>query len=184
MRLLAFDFPSDVRVLDCKDEFMYGPSLLVCPVLEAGATSRQVYLPAGHTWIDFWSGDVCKGGTTMDAEAPLRHIPLYVKSGSIIPRYLSQEKHINPTAPMELCVYPGEDGSFRLYEDDGTTMGYLSGGFRSIPLTWDDTRRELTIGRVEGTKDAPRTFTVRLVGAGGGTKTVKYEGETLKVSFR
>lgn len=53
MRLLAFDFPQDEKVLDCKDQFMYGPALLVCPILEAGAISRSVYLPEGHTWFDF-----------------------------------------------------------------------------------------------------------------------------------
>lgn len=183
MRLLAFDFPGDTRLLDCKDEFMYGPSLLVCPVLKAGATSRRVLLPAGHKWTDFWSGDTREGGTAVEAQAPLRRMPLYVKSGSIIPRYLSQEKHVNPAAPVELCVYPGEDGSFRLYEDDGTTMGYLSGDSRSVPLTWDDARRELTIGRAEGAPGAPRTFTVRLAGDSGrgGAKTVKYNGRTIKV---
>ena len=65
MRLLAFDFAYDQNVFDCKDQFMYGPALLVCPVLEAGATSRSVYLPQGCTWVDFWTGAIYQGGTTI-----------------------------------------------------------------------------------------------------------------------
>lgn len=186
MRLLAFDFPADSRVLDCKDEFMYGPALLVCPVLHAGATSRSVYLPAGRQWVDFWTGTVHDGGSVVEAAAPLQRIPLFVKAGAIIPRYLSEEKHVNPSAPVEICVYAGADGTFRLYEDDGTTMEYENGGYRSIPLVWDDAACELTIGESAGRLNASRTFSVKMVKDGRSLKAKKvvYNGKALKIRFK
>lgn len=185
MRLLAFDFPDDSIAMDCKDEFMYGPSLLVCPVLQAGCTSRKVYLPVGHKWIDFWTGNVYDGGCSIDAPAPIQYIPLYVRSGSIIPCYQSVEKHVNPKAIIDINVYPGEDASFCLYEDDGTTMNYQRGEYNRIPLVWNEAGRELTIGKMNRKMDGKRKFVVRLIGEGGmnGVKEVEYKGDEVKVHF-
>ncbi|HXU63859.1 MAG TPA: TIM-barrel domain-containing protein, partial [Polyangia bacterium] len=84
MRPLVFDFQSDAMVYGIKDQFMFGPALLVNPVTAMGATSRSIYLPAG-TWTDFWTGQTKMGGATSTADAPLSQIPLYVRAGSIIP---------------------------------------------------------------------------------------------------
>jgi alpha-D-xyloside xylohydrolase len=85
MRALPLDFPSDPKVADIRDEYMLGPAFLVAPVTEQGATSRQVYLPAGTDWYNFWTGDRVKGGQTIDVAAPIDTIPLFVRAGSIVP---------------------------------------------------------------------------------------------------
>jgi alpha-D-xyloside xylohydrolase len=169
MRLLAFDFPKDQAVFNLKDEFMYGPALLVCPVTTAGATSRKVYLPAGCGWTDFWTGERFPGGQAITAPAPLTRMPLYVRDGSLLPlgpkvQYASE----NPSAPIELRIYPGADGTYTLYDDDGETQGYTLGEYSLTPMAWDDKEHTLTIGATQ--KSFPnmqksRTFRVVLVDA-------------------
>lgn len=187
MRLLAFDFPEDEKVLDCKDQFMYGPSFLVCPIVQAGTTSRSVYLPAGHTWTDFWSNTSYQGGTTMEADAPINRMPLYVKSGSIIPCYSSVEKAINTTVPMEILVYGEEDGTFSLYEDDGTSMEYKNENYHAIPFKWIDKDNTFVIEEATGNYTiSSRVFVIRLKGTGGKNdkvKTVNYTGQRMEVLF-
>lgn len=184
MRLLAFDFAHDQKVLDCKDQFMYGPALLVCPILEAGATSRSVYLPQGCSWIDFWTGTTYQGGITITVQAPLDKIPLFVKSGSIIPYYTSVEKKINVDVPMEIHVYGGEDASFDLYEDDGRTLEYKTGNYSTIPFRWNDRTKEFVIGKRTGNyamKD--RDFIIKLEGEDL-VKRITYSGKEIKVTLR
>ncbi|MDR3268061.1 MAG: DUF5110 domain-containing protein, partial [Tannerella sp.] len=150
MRLLAFDFPNDKNVLDCKDQFMYGPAFLVCPVLKAGMTARQVYLPASHDWTDFWTGKTYPGGTVIEAPAPKEHIPVYVRSGAIIPFYTSLQKHVTTEIPLEIRIYKGENGFFELYEDDGETLNYAREEYSIIPFTWNEAGQTLTIGVRKG----------------------------------
>ncbi|MDQ2799620.1 MAG: PA14 domain-containing protein, partial [Armatimonadota bacterium] len=85
MRALVFDFPNDRAARESKDEFLFGPSILVCPVTQQGATTRHVYLPSGTSWTDFWTGQFYKGGQTLTAPAPIDRMPLYVKAGAIVP---------------------------------------------------------------------------------------------------
>ena len=151
MRLLAYDFAADKKTWDCKDEFMYGPAFLVCPVLEEGKTSRSVYLPSGHEWIDYWTGAAHKGGTSITADAPIEKIPLYVKAGSIIPTYNKvYGNEIAHDVPVRIDVYAGADGAFNYYEDDGHSINYKKGDYKLIPLLWDDNKQKLTIGKMEG----------------------------------
>ncbi len=187
MRLLAFDFPNDKKVLDCKDQFMYGPALLVCPVTKPGLTSRTVYLPTGHTWTDFRTGETFQGGTTIQADAPLAHMPLYVKSGSIIPYYTSIEKHVNTRIPMDIQIFGGEDATFDLYEDDGASMEYTQGRYSVIPFAWDNARKVLTIGTRTGNYgEKNRNFAIQLKGTNGQPDTVKrisYNGKEKKIKL-
>ena len=109
MRPLAFDFRRDDNVLNLADQFMFGPAIMVNPVVQPAATNRDVYLPAGQDWFDFWTGQRFPGGQHIQADAPLATLPLFVKAGSIIPlgpsvQYLGEK----PADPMELRVYPGE----------------------------------------------------------------------------
>ena len=150
MRLLAFDFPEDEKTYDCKDQFMYGPSFLVCPVSEAGINKRKVYLPAGTPWFDYWTGDIYTGGHTMEAPAPSDKIPLFVRAGSIIPFYPSVQKHITTTIPLEIHIYTGADGYFELYEDDGETLDYEKGKYSRIPFLWNEKEKTLMIGNKKG----------------------------------
>lgn len=181
MRLLAFDFAQDKKVLDCKDQFMYGPAFLVCPVLQAGAVSRSVYLPRGHTWIDFWNKTTYQGGTTIEVETSLDKIPLFVKAGSIIPYYTAVEKNINTDIPIEIHVFSGEDGSFELYEDDGETLKYQSGNYSVIPFKWNDDTKEFVIeDRVGNYAIKDRDFIIKLNGRDT-IKRIRYSGKEVKV---
>jgi alpha-D-xyloside xylohydrolase len=85
MRPLFVDFPGDPGAWKVADAFMFGPSLLVAPVASAGARAREVYLPAGATWRDAWTGASCTGGTTVTVDAPLSRIPLFLRDDAQLP---------------------------------------------------------------------------------------------------
>jgi len=85
MRPLFFDFPGDEACWAVEDEFMFGPDLLVAPVLHEGARCREVYLPAGTDWADAWSGSTLKGGVQIMVDAPLECIPLYLRGSAKLP---------------------------------------------------------------------------------------------------
>ena len=172
MRAMVMDFPADTSVRDLTDEFMFGPSLLVCPVTQQDAVSRSVILPAGPSWTDFWTGQSIKGGRTINAPAPIETMPLYVKAGSIVPMgpYL-QYTGEKPADPIELRVYPGANGKFTLYEDDRVTYEYEKEIYATIPITWNEQDRTLTIGARKGTFPGMlehRTFRIVLVKPGHG----------------
>jgi alpha-D-xyloside xylohydrolase len=170
MRGLVMDFPADRAVRNVDDQYMFGPAFLVCPVYQYGATTRSVYLPAGAQWHDFYSGKVSAGGSRITAAAPLEQIPLFVKSGSIVPTGpVTQYADEKPDAPITLQVYTGANGTFTLYEDAGTTYGYERGEFARIRFTYDQAARALTIEPREGRYPglvARRTFNVRWIGPG------------------
>ncbi|WP_437743598.1 TIM-barrel domain-containing protein [Sorangium sp. So ce1504] len=170
MRHLVFDYPNDEKVFGIKDQFLFGPAFLVNPVTTAGATSRSVYLPAG-TWYDFWTGATTDGGRTVSAPAPLSEMPLYVKAGSIVPMGPSIQYATQSIDPLEIRIYTGQDGSFTIYEDEGDTYNYEEGQYSTIPLTWDDSAKALTIGARKGSypgMPASRTFRIVLVGSNHG----------------
>lgn len=194
MRLLAFDFPEDKKILDCKDQFMYGPSLLICPVLNAGDRKREVYLPSGKRWIDFWTGENYEGGQTIVADAPIERIPVYVPAGSIIPMNVSLLMNPDSSAPVEVRVYQGADGRFELYEDDGETFDCERGEYSSIPFMWNEKKRTLTIGKRRGAykgMSKEREFRVVLVSSEKGRgveknspdKVVKYVGKKVDIKL-
>jgi alpha-D-xyloside xylohydrolase len=174
MRALPFDFLDDANVRNINDQFMFGPALMICPIAtSASATSRSVYLPAG-TWYDFWTGTTTTGtsGQTITASAPLETMPVYVRAGSIIP--MGPEITYADTAadPIELRVYTGASGSFNIYEDAGDGYDYENGSYAIIPITWDETTQNLTIGARQGSFIGmleSRTFNVVFVSTTGGT---------------
>ncbi len=150
MRALVMDFPGDKKTWGIGDEYMFGPAFLVAPVTEYKVRSRKVYLPAG-TWYDFYSGRSMHGGQTITAAAPYQRMPLFVRAGSIVPSGPAiQHTGNNSHSPVTLNVYTGADGSFSLYEDDGTSRQYLHGRYSRIPLKWDERTKTLTIGAREG----------------------------------
>ena len=171
-RPLVMDWRTDAQTWNLGDEFMFGPALLVSPVLQAGATTRRVYLPA-TTWYDFWSGKAVEGGHAVEADAALARMPLFVRAGSIVPmgpeiQYAEQDA----AGPMELRIYRGADGTFDLYEDAGDGYAYERGEHTVIPMRWDDRTGVLTIGARQGSFPGmveKRTFRVVLVGDGHGT---------------
>ncbi len=144
MRALPLDFPSDPNVADLRDEYMFGPALLVAPITEQGATSRQVYLPAGAGWYNFWTNERLEGGQTITVQAPIDTIPLFVRAGSILPLGSAVESTHQQQAIEHLRVYPGADASFTLFSDDGTTYAYENGAGSVTHLHWDDAAQRLT----------------------------------------
>ncbi len=164
LRPLVMDFQNDARVLNIPDQFLFGPSIMVCPVTEPGAKARSVYFPAGTHWCDFWTGAVVSGGHTLTVPVNIRTLPLFVRAGSIIPYGPSEEYARQKTDPIELRVYRGADGHFTLYEDSGDGYAYEHGAYATIPITWDEHRQTLTIGRREGSfPGMPQTHRFHIV---------------------
>jgi len=165
LRPLAMDFPEDPSTLDIADQYLFGPALLVNPVTRPGVSFRQVYLPHGADWYDFWTGAWIAGGQTLSAPAPFESLPLYVKAGSILPMGPELQYTDERTAdPLTLWVYTGRDAAFELYEDDGVSYGYEKGGFATIPLRYEEASRTLTIGSRTGSYPGmPETRTLRVV---------------------
>lgn len=151
MQALPLAFNDDRNGYDVKDEYMFGESFLVAPVIADRTTRRNVYLPAGHKWINFWTGKSYDGGRSVSTPATSDIIPLYVKAGSIIPwgpdvQYSNEKKWDN----LEIRVYPGADGSFTLYEDENDGYEYEKGQYTEIEFSWNDAERTLTIGARNG----------------------------------
>src|SRR5205814_850949 len=192
MRPLVFDFQNDTMVYGIKDQFMFGPALLVNPVTATGATSRSGYLPAG-TWYDFWTGSTTPGGGMSTVTAPLSQIPLFVPGGSILPMGPNIQYATQSADPLEIRVYKGQNGSFTLYEDAGDTYDYETGQYAQIPFSWNEATRQLTIGARSGSYTGmltSRTFNVVWVGANHGAgagvtatadQVVKYDGSQVVV---
>jgi alpha-D-xyloside xylohydrolase len=163
LRALPFDFRSDPATYDIGDQYLFGPSLMIAPVtrpmlydvgstpISGAAQTRPVYLPAGAEWYDFWTRQRFSGGQTIQAEAPISRLPLYVRAGSILPMGPVRQ-HVNdqPEAPVELHIFPGKDGSFELYEDEGDQYNYEDGAFSTINIYWQDAGRQLTLGARKG----------------------------------
>ncbi|MGQ9629845.1 MAG: glycoside hydrolase family 31 protein [bacterium] len=152
MRPLVMYHPDDPEVYDLGSEYLFGPSILVAPVTTPGS-SRDVYLPAGH-WVDFWSNEVYAGPVALkDYPAPLEKLPLFVKSGAIIPMgpdmdYVDQK----PLDPLTLRIYPDGESSYVLYEDDGRTNAYKTGAFARTVINVRDVSdgTSVTVGAAEG----------------------------------
>ncbi|HEX7158742.1 MAG TPA: glycoside hydrolase family 31 protein [Edaphobacter sp.] len=161
MRGLFMDFGSDPQVANIGDEYMFGPALLVAPVTEQGVTSRQVYLPAGTDWYDFWTNTKIHGGQTITAAAPIDRIPLFVRAGSILPLGSEVESTNEQQKIAKVRVYPGANGDFALYRDDGTTYDYEKGVFEVTKLHWNDAAGNLS---TEGAKAWSGEGVVEVVG--------------------
>jgi alpha-D-xyloside xylohydrolase len=197
MRALMMDFANDRKALDINDEFMFGKSFLVCPVTKAMYSkdseedfsvikSRELYLPLGAEWFDFWTGEKLPGGKTLAKDVPLDIMPLYVKGGSIVPfgprvQYANEKKW----DVLEIRVYPGANGNFILYEDENDNYNYEKGAFSTISFTWDNSKNVLTIHDRKGSFPGhlrERKFNIVRVSEdkGNGTDAVeKYDKEVI-----
>lgn len=164
MRPLVMDFNGDITVNNIGDQYMFGPSLMVAPVYEYKARTREVYFPAATGWYDLYSGQFLTGGEYRTVDAPYEKMPLYVREGAILPFGPEITSTAEKAAdPVTLYVYTGRDGAFTLYEDEGVNYDYEKGEFSTIPITWDDAAGKLTIGARQGSWNGmpeTRTFNV------------------------
>lgn len=155
MKMLAFDFPDDPAVLNISDQYMFGESIMVCPVtsplyfkpdgteIAGDRHTRRVYLPGKCCWYDFWTGRKFGGGIWIDAQAPLERIPLFVRAGSIIP-VSEAAASTAERMPAALMVYPGQDAAYELYEDSGDGYDYENGKFSLRKFFWSEKEQTLT----------------------------------------
>ncbi len=143
MRALFMDFPNDPMAADIPDEYMYGPAFLVAPVTQQGATQRAVYLPAGCDWYNYWTNKRFHGGETITADAPIDTLPLFVRAGSIVPMGSEVQSADQPQTIVAVRVYPGANGSFSIFQDDGKTYDYEKSGGSITRLIWDEAAHQL-----------------------------------------
>ena len=198
MRGLVMDFNGDEKVLDIKDQWMFGSALMACPVGEYQKYSRNVYLPKQKGWYDFYTGEYHAGGQTIVADAPYDKIPVFIPEGAILPigpeMQWSDEK--KPEL-IDLYVYAGKDGSYTLYEDEGTNYNYEKGKYAVIDFKYDDARKQVTIGARKGSFDGmlqKRRFNIILVdqkkqqgvnlAKSPKGKVVKYSGQAITVKLK
>ncbi len=172
LRALFMDFPNDKQTWDCKDQFLFGKSLLIAPILHPQYTdekstysedkvdftlpkTEQVYLPKGTKWYDIWKNTCHEGGQILSIQTFIDKAPVYVRQGSILPvgpdvQWVTQKTWDN----LEIRIYPGADATFTLYEDDGESYDYEEGKYSTIKFQWNDKAKRLTIhtrvGEFEG----------------------------------
>ena len=205
IRPLSADFVKDPNTTDIASEYLLGHSLLVAPVLEPqytpeerlrleelralgsidwkAASQYKVYLPAGASWWHFFSGKKYSGGASVNVPTTLDSFPLFVKAGSVLPigpdvQYSSEKDW----KELEIRVYPGADGSFTFYEDEGDGYGYENGEYSEIDFIWKDSSHTLSISARRGSFPkmiAERTFRICL--PDGSRKSIDYKGEKISV---
>jgi len=211
MRPLVMDFPRDKKATRLTDSYMFGKALFVKPVTDPAYTWKDgkrghviypdvkqaaapvsVYLPEGAEWYDFFSGERHQGGKTLLRPTSIMEMPVYVRAGSIVPMGPFVQHSAEQTgADLEIRVYPGADGRFTLYEDEGDGYNYERGQYTEIPFSWDDASRTLTIGDRRGAYKgmlSQRTFRIAVAPKGDAVPaafdaTVDYSGKQVTVKL-
>lgn len=191
---LLFNFKDDEKLHEVSQQFMFGPSLMVCPVIKTTNTINVTF-PAEITWIDFWTGKSYNGGTSASVNTSLDYVPLFVKQGSILPMAtLGNSALDNLNAPIEIRIYGGADADFILYEDENDGKGYLAEAYSKIAFNYSEKNKTLSIGSPEGEYPGQivnRTFKVILVSEEDGVgitpaknpQVIEYKGKKVKVKF-
>ena len=196
MRPLVMDFNGDKEVENIGNQWMFGPALMACPVGYYKARNRSVYFPEQTGWYNLYTSEFIEGGQNLIVEAPYEQIPVFVREGAIIPfgpeMQWSDEK---PAELINLYIYAGKDGSFQLYEDEGTNYNYEKGKYATIDITYNDGTRTVSFGKRSGsfngmlkerrfnvvliTKDAPKAL--NLDNPEG--KMVDYNGKAISIQL-
>ncbi len=196
MRGLVMDFNDDPKARNIADQFMFGPSLLINPVYEFKARTREVYLPATCGWYDFYTGKYYNGGQTLQVEAPLDRIPVFVKEGSIIPAGPEIQYSTQKVAdPITLYVFAGKNAHFELYEDESVNYNYEKDQYATIAFDYDEATKTLSIGKRKGSYNGmleTRSFQIVLVNSnhpvGVGItahsdQVVRYDGQAQSIKM-
>lgn len=185
IRALWLHYPDDEVAGARGDEYLWGRDILVVPVTEKGAIMRVLYLPSG-LWYDFWTEEKVDGGREINRAVNLATIPLYVRAGALLPLGpIKQYTGETVDDPLTLVIYPGADGTFTLYEDDGITFNYRRGEWMGIQMAWNDRRSRLTLRLAEGSQmlsPLSRAITVRIASQKE-THTVIFEGKPVEVQL-
>ena len=159
--------------------------MLVSPVVEKGAVSRRVYLPRGE-WFDFWTEDRIAGGREIDRQVDLATMPLHVRAGAILPfGPITQYANESVDEPLSLVIYPGADGAFTLYEDDGRTFDYRAGAWMGTEIRWRDASQRLSLRLAAGSRMLPplrRPISVRVAGQRD-KRSVVFAGRPIDISL-
>ena len=196
MRGLVMDFPKDKNVLNIGDQYMFGSGLMVCPVYEYKARTREVYFPEGAGWYQLNDGKFIAGGQKQTVAAPYDRMPVYVAAGSILPVGKLIQNTSEAQNDQTIYVYAGKNGAFTLYEDENTNYNYEKGAFSTIEFTYNDKTKILDIAKRQGEfkgmmKD--RNFQIVLVqptnskgidGNQSGAKAVHYTGDKMSVRLK
>jgi alpha-glucosidase (family GH31 glycosyl hydrolase) len=148
---LLFDYQKTEKLLTNDQQFLFGKSFMVCPVTIPAAKQFTVFFPEGSKWFDFWTGKIYEGNSTQNLDITTDHIPVLVKSGSIIPlATIGSSSADSLFSPIELRVFPGNDATFTLYEDFNDGPGYLNEQFSKIKIDYTEKDKTLAIGAIEG----------------------------------
>jgi len=181
MRSMWLHYADDKQARGIGDQYLWGRDLLIAPVYKKGATSRDVYLPAGK-WYDWWTGKLETGGRSVQRAVDLATMPIYVRGGAIVPvdpiRQYTGQKVDEPTT---LKIYRGANGNYTLYDDDGISLDYLQGDSVQTLIKWDDAAKRLTI-EPQAKGGPKRAFKIELI-PDGTAKEIRYAGQRLEVSL-
>lgn len=199
LRSLMFDFAGDEKVKELSDSFMFGKAFLICPVTEPmyyevnntplhdTKKTKNVYLPEGTRWFDFWTNTILEGGRTLTCKATLDVIPLFVKAGSIVPMseplmYADEKKG----EISEIVIYGGADGEFTVYNDEGDNYSYEQDNFSTIDLMYNDSEKTLTFGKAYGAYKYQENFNIKLIVSAQTIKTIQftYKGKEEAISLK
>lgn len=185
MRAMWLHYPDDPKAIGLGDQYMWGRDLLVAPIYTKGANDRSTYLPKG-VWYDFWTNEVYRGGKDITRQVDLATLPLFVRAGAIIPfDPLRQYTNQPVSAPTTIRIYPGTDGSFRWYQDDGISLNYQDGEYSWTLIHWDDSTQTLTIEsdpNSNGENPDAATISFKLMSTGI-TKLINWDGSRTEVEF-
>lgn len=137
MEPMCYAFQNDPKCYDEGVDFMFGDSMLVANVVDKGAKTRKIYLPAGTTFYDFYTRERYEGGQTIEVPVTLSSIPIYVPSGAVIPMAANQMNNLRTqhATGINLLCAADKNGQFTLYEDDGVTMNYENGEYLKTDIT-------------------------------------------------
>jgi len=181
MRPLVMDFRNDKSVYDLDEQYMFGPYIMVSPVTLPSIREKDVYLPSDEYWYDFWTGEKLEGGRTTDVKVSLGTIPLFVRGGAVLPLLGKDVSNaMEDWDVLHLRIYPGKDGYFEIYDDDGVTYDYERGKYFIVPIRWDDNKQELTIGKKRGDLEMRKRIMITWVEKGKG---IEYSKPDVEVEY-
>ncbi len=185
MRPLWYQFPKDKLTYLVGDEYMVGGDMLVAPVVKEGMTRREIYLPAGEEWVDWWTGAKLEGGKAHTLDTPLERVPVFVRAGAVIPtqsviQHTGEMKNAAVTLNVVAGIAAGKTEISELFQDAGEGYGYRQSAWREIRI--EHKRGTLTITRTGNFAGQQIKF-IRAVGIADKPKEIRVDGRTVDFDF-